>query len=180
MVWGPVTAKATHPKSAKLLYKWSNPHVVVKKVSRLLYKVASYKTFKTKPGQLIVKGPFHVNRLHPYTPLSDGSPSVQCNPDRPRARWSRPERKAKVNDVVIICVNSEWEDTPFAVCKVLNTRIATALRPRSYVVQWYGSYASRIRGPYFQGWVDSKDNKVVYTSRSRDYDEGLRPLRAHT
>ena len=70
--------------------------------------------------------------------------------------------------------NSEWEDTPFAVCKVLNTRIATALRPRSYVVQWYGSYASRIRGPYFQGWVDSKDNKVVYTSPTSDVFSRLR------
>ena len=115
-MWGPVTAKATHPTTPKLLYKWSLPQVISKKVSDILYKTTYYKTSRTGDGKLIEHGPFHVNRLSPYTPLSDGSPSVSCNPERYMKTWTKPKHPPKIGDIIIIYMDPKWEVIPFAVC----------------------------------------------------------------
>ena len=61
LIWGPVAARATHATTPKLLYRWSLPHVVTKRTSKLLYKILCYKKKANGDGSVIEKGPYHVN-----------------------------------------------------------------------------------------------------------------------
>ena len=98
LAWGPVSAGATHPNTAKLLYRWSLPHIITEKVSNTLYKVATYQKDQSGDGKLVEKGPFSVNRLHPYSTMGDGMPSVACNTARAIPKWSKPRKRPEIGD----------------------------------------------------------------------------------
>ena len=164
LVWGPVTAKATHKTTSKLLYKWSNPHVISKRVSPVLYRTLRYSVNSKGEGKLVESDPINVNRLAHYTPFQDDRPSVPCNPDRPVRAWRKPDSPPAPGDIIVIPVDSDWEELPFALGKVLVVIPAEDTEPERYVVQWYGHFRQRLKGPFLPGWVDTKDNKVVYTT----------------
>ena len=90
LVWGPVTAGAPY-KKAKFLYQWSNPHVVKEKVSDVSYRLLREKDLKASV-RYETTPPIHVNRLLPYTPLGDGSPSISTIPPQAVADTSRSRR----------------------------------------------------------------------------------------
>ena len=89
LVWGPVRAEAPYKSKTKLLYQWSKPMVVAERVSSLLYVLQVQKR-KNDSVVLVKTNPIHVNRLRPFTPLMDGTPSVGNAAPEVRIPFTKP------------------------------------------------------------------------------------------
>jgi hypothetical protein len=162
LVWGPVTKNAPYLKS-KLLYQWSEPFVVKTKVSKLHYILMQEQ--QRAGGKVMVETTaMHVNRLRPYTPWSDGRPSISNEPPL-QEMWANPTALPVTKDFVILKTPEEgWRGWPFLVGKVLKVVAPKqAGGVTTFVLHWHGNNkASSAKGPYKPGYVDSMDNKLVF------------------
>ena len=135
--------------------------MIKERVSDLHYKLLERVVSKNnKSVKFKLSGPVHVNRLSPYTPLPDGSPSVPNQPAPPRIAWSSPDRAPAVDDLVVVQTSAEWQDRPFDVGRVLH--IVADGKESRYVLQWYGNVADDTCAALRPGYIDSKDNKRLF------------------
>ena len=160
LVWGPVSAGAPYKSKTKLMYQWSKPMIVAERVSSLLYVL---QVQKRRNGSLVLERtqPIHVNRLRPFTPLMDGTPSVGNAAPEVRIPFVKPTAWPKVGELVITLCDPEkdWQGKPFVVGRVLALQ---GVPVRDCTVQWYGNAGGITRGPHRPGFVDNKDGKLVY------------------
>jgi len=157
LVWGPVTAGAPYRKS-KLLYQWSKPKVIKEKVSDIHYRLLERVEGKHHTSYRTTE-PIHVNRLRPYVPLSDGTPSVQNQPPPPRVTWQQPSREPKVGDLVVVQTSSQDSSRKFDVGRVLEV---VHDRKRRFILHWYGNARDDSQGAHKPCFVDQRDNKRLY------------------
>jgi hypothetical protein len=165
LVWGPVSAGAPYKTKKKLMYQWSKPMIVSERVSNLLYILQFQK--RLKDSVVLEKTPpIHVNRLRPFTPLLDGTPSVDNAAPKAKNPFKKPTAWPKVGELVILLCdpNKDWQEKPFVVGKV----VALRGRPtRDCVVHWYGNLSGVVRGPHRPGFVDNRDGKLVFLAESK-------------
>lgn len=149
----------------KLRWRYSGPHQVVGKVSDILYRV---RHATVRRGVLSV----NVNRLRKFTPWADETEDAHTSvsPLVPEDQAVAEEAGAHVNpdapptagDLVVIPLDTEvGSGQPFVVGKVLSRE-----RNGAFTVQLYGNYAGRPLKQLQPGWVDSKDNRHYFSSRS--------------
>ena len=162
LVWGPVTAGAPYVKT-KLLYQWSVPKIVKTRVSDLHYKLLERVELK-RSVEYRTSQPVHVNRLRPYTPMPDGSPSVQNVPPPPRTAWEPVAREPRVGELVVICTTADWDDKPFDVGRILH--VVSERGRKRFIVHWHGNRQDQVEGVQAPCYVDTRDNKRVYKQRS--------------
>ena len=56
----------------------------------------------------------------------------------------------------------DWQDKPFIVAKVLATVPKSGSNQERFVLQWYGNRKGAVKGPHRPGFLDKKDNKLVF------------------
>ena len=158
MVWGPVGAGAPYRKT-KLLYQWSKPRLIKNRVSdlhyRLLERVEGKHSVQYKVGQ-----PVHVNRLRHYTPLPDGSPSVQNQPPPPTVLWQPVTKAPRAGEIVVVRTAADWGDKPFDVGRVLHT--INERGSKRFIIHWFGNRQDDVETSQKPCYVDQRDNKRVY------------------
>jgi hypothetical protein len=106
----------------------------------------------------------HVNRLRPYTPWSDGRPSISNEPPL-QDMWANPTAPPVAKDFVILKTPEEgWRGWPFLLGKVVKVVAPKqAGGQATFVLHWHGNNkAGSAKGPYKPGYVDSMDNKLVF------------------
>ena len=167
LCWGPQTAGAPYLKS-KLLYQWSKPLVVAEKVSSILYRLTGQKRSKTGPVTFTTP-PMHVNRLRPYSPLDDGTPSI-LNQDGPlTSLWTRPSEPPAVGDLIIVKATvDDWQGKPFVLAETLKIYPASESEPMRFLAHWYGNISGNVRAQQKPGYIDKKDGKLIFLPKTRN------------
>lgn len=133
--------------TSKFLYRLSGVHTISKKVSRNAYEIIDYRTNKKRLA--------NVANLKLYTPWN--SDWDQNQEELVQDFEERPINPL-VDDICIIrCERKHETDRPFEVAKILHKYSDGRLR-----VHWLGSINNALFGKYTLGYIDPRDQKVVY------------------
>ena len=150
----------------KLLWKWSGPHYIVKKLhsnNDNLYVMRH----SSRKRDIVV----NVNALWPYTPYEDECMSDPGYAPPPADDAGGDSRFVADDDLVyqpgdMVVVLLSDPALPFAVAKVLKRFDDDPSCPR-FTVQWYGNPFATLASFHCPGWIDKKGR--IYYSKSREH-----------
>ena len=152
---GRKVARRVRTLPGKWTYKWTGPHVVVRR--HVVHgKATNVYVVSLRGSNKEVK--VNVNRLSQFQPWSDALETTSTVTDDQPARGGRPE----VGDLFAFPLDSE--ELPFAVGKLLARNSNDTLH-----FQWMSNATDNMTAPLQPGWRDRRDNKVVYAARPPAY-----------